>query len=83
MSQSIDSILNERRVFQPVGEFSGNAHIKSLEHYEQLYREAEQDPEKFWGEIAGELYWFRKWDKVLEWDAPWAKWFVGGQINIS
>ena len=83
MSQSIDSILNERRVFQPSPEFSQNAHIKSLEHYELLYREAEEDPEKFWGEIAGELHWFRKWDKVLEWDTPWAKWFVGGQINLS
>jgi acetyl-CoA synthetase len=83
MSQSIDSILNERRVFQPPPEFSQNAHIKSLEQYEQLYREAEQDPEKFWGEIAGQLHWFRKWDKVLEWESPWAKWFVGGQINLS
>jgi len=83
MSQSIDSILNERRVFQPPTEFSQKAHIKSLEQYEQLYREAEEDPEKFWGEIAGELHWFRKWDKVLEWEAPWAKWFVGGKINLS
>ncbi len=83
MSQSIDSILNERRVFQPSTEFSQNAHIQSLEQYEQLYREAEEDPEKFWGEIAGQLHWFRKWDRVLEWESPWAKWFVGGQINIS
>jgi acetyl-CoA synthetase len=83
MSQSIDSILNERRVFQPPPEFSQQAHIKSLEQYEQLYREAEENPEKFWGEIAGQLHWFRKWDKVLEWESPWAKWFVGGQINLS
>ena len=83
MSQSIDSILKETRVFQPPEEFSRQAHIKSLEQYEQLYREAEEDPEKFWGEIAGQLHWFRKWDQVLEWDAPWAKWFVGGQINLS
>jgi len=83
MSQSIDSILNERRVFQPPPGFSEAAHIKSLAQYEQLYREAEEDPEKFWGQIASELHWFRKWDKVLEWDLPWAKWFVGGQINLS
>ncbi len=83
MSQSIDSILKESRVFQPPPEFSQNAHIKSLEQYEQLYREAEEDPEKFWGEIAGQLHWFRKWDKVLDWQAPWAKWFAGGQINLS
>src|SRR5213596_2233246 len=83
MSQSIDSILNERRVFQPRPGFSQTAHIKSLAQYEQLYREAEEDPERFWGQIANELHWFRKWDKVLEWDLPWAKWFVGGQINLS
>ncbi len=83
MSQSIDSILKETRLFQPGAEFSQKAHIKTTEQYEALYREALENPDKFWGEIAGELHWFRKWDKVLEWDAPWAKWFVGGQINIS
>src|SRR6185503_3177142 len=83
MSQSIDSILKETRVFQPSPEFSQAAHIKSLEQYEHLYREAEEDPEKVWGEIAGQLHWFRKWDKVLEWEAPWAKWFAAGQINLS
>ncbi|HSE37181.1 MAG TPA: acetate--CoA ligase, partial [Blastocatellia bacterium] len=84
MSQSsIDSILNESRVFKPSDEFCRQAHIKSIEEYERIYTEAETNPEKFWGEIAGQLDWFRKWDKVLEWDAPWAKWFVGGQINLS
>jgi len=83
MSQSIDSLLKETRLFAPSAEFSQNAHINSLEQYEQLYREAESDPEKFWGRIASELHWFRKWDEVLEWNAPWAKWFVGGQINLS
>jgi len=83
MSQSIDSILKETRVFQPSPEFSQQAHIKSLEQYEQLYREAEENPEAFWGRIAEELHWFRKWDRVLEWNAPWAKWFVGGRINLS
>ncbi|HST22334.1 MAG TPA: acetate--CoA ligase [Blastocatellia bacterium] len=75
--------MKESRVFPPAEGFSQQAHIKSLEQYERIYREAEADPEKFWSRIAGELHWFRTWDKVLEWDAPWAKWFVGGQINIS
>jgi acetyl-CoA synthetase len=83
MSSSIDSILKEKRVFKPSEEFSRQAHINSIEDYERLSAEAEENPEKFWGEIAGELHWFRKWDRVLEWEAPWAKWFVGGQINIS
>jgi acetyl-CoA synthetase len=80
---SIESILKETRVFEPPKQFSEKAHIKSLEEYERLYKEAEENPEKFWGEIANELHWFRRWDTVLEWKAPWAKWFVGGQINIS
>jgi acetyl-CoA synthetase len=83
MSQSIDSILKESRIFQPSPEFSNQAHIKSLEQYEQLYLEAEENPEAFWGRIAEELHWFRKWDRVLEWNSPWAKWFEGGLINLS
>ena len=80
---NIDSILQETRVFPPPAEFSAQAHIKSLEEYERIYKEAKDNPEKFWGAIAEELHWFKKWDKVLEWNAPWAKWYVGGQINLS
>src|SRR5690349_11481099 len=80
---SIDSVLQESRSFPPPAEFSQQAHIKSLADYERLYAEAERDPEAFWGNIARELHWFKPWDKVLEWKAPWAKWFVGGQLNLS
>jgi acetyl-CoA synthetase len=79
----IDSVLNEVRLFSPPKEFSQAAHIKTIEEYERLYREAEADPEKFWAGIASDLHWFRPWDEVLQWEAPWAKWFVGGQINLS
>ena len=80
---NIDSILQETRVFPPSPEFSAQAHVKSAEEYERLYKEAKDNPEKFWGGVAEELHWFKKWDKVLEWNAPWAKWFVGGEINLS
>jgi acetyl-CoA synthetase len=80
---SIDSVLKEDRIFTPSDEFSSNAHIKSFEDYERISREAEADPEKFWGEIAAQLHWFKPWDRVLDWDEPWAKWFVGGEINLS
>jgi acetyl-CoA synthetase len=80
---NIDSILQETRVFPPSPEFSAHAHVKSVQEYERLYKEAKDNPEKFWGGIAEELHWFKKWDKVLEWNAPWAKWFVGGEINLS
>src|SRR2546425_7263130 len=80
---NIDSILQEQRKFECPAEFSQHAHIKSLAEYERLYKESIDDPEKFWGFIASELHWFKKWDKVLEWNCPWAKWFVGGQFNLS
>src|ERR1700689_3540367 len=82
-ASSIDSILQEQRSFPPPAEFSKRAHIQSLEEYETLYKESMEEPDKFWSRIAGELHWFKKWDKVLEWNLPWAKWFVGGQINLS
>jgi acetyl-CoA synthetase len=84
MSQAnIDSVLKETRVFEPPEQFHKQAHVKGLEDYERIYREAEADPEKFWAQVAGELHWFQPWERVLEWEAPWAKWFVGGKINIS
>ncbi|HLJ51415.1 MAG TPA: acetate--CoA ligase [Bryobacteraceae bacterium] len=83
MSHDIDSVLQEQRVFQTPEEFRSGAHIQSLDEYRRLYREADENPEKFWGEIASELHWFKPWDRVLEWNAPWAKWFDGGHINLS
>src|SRR3954463_2432222 len=82
-STNIDSILQEQRKFECPPEFAQQAHIKSLEEYERLYNESVNDPDKFWSRIASELHWFKKWDKVLEWNCPWAKWFVGGQLNLS
>ncbi len=81
--QGIDSVLQEQRRFAPSPAFSAQAHVKSMEEYEHLYREAAGNPEAFWGRIASELHWFKPWDKVLEWNAPWAKWFTGGESNIS
>jgi acetyl-CoA synthetase len=80
---NIDSTLDEQRRFECPAEFARKAHLKSLAEYEALYKESVAQPEKFWGRAAEELHWFKKWDKVLEWKSPWAKWFVGGQINLS
>lgn len=77
------SILKERRVFPPSEGFSQTAHIKSLDEYRSLYRRSLEDPEGFWSEQAEALVWSRRWDRVLEWKPPFAKWFVGGQLNIS
>ena len=81
---NIESILQEKRLFPPSAEFSQNAHIKSAEDYQRLYDKAKANPEAFWGELAEkELDWFQKWDTVLDWQPPFAKWFVNGKINIS
>jgi acetyl-CoA synthetase len=80
---AIESVLNETRVFPPPAEFAANAYVKSFEEYESLYKTASADPEAFWARQAEELHWFRKWDTVLEWNEPFARWFVGGKINVS
>ena len=80
---SIDSVLQEARQFEPPAEFRQQCYIKSQEDYERLYKEAAENPDRFWGNVAKELHWFKPWNKVLEWDVPWAKWFVGGETNIS
>lgn len=81
---TIESILQEQRLFNPPSEFSQKAQIKSLAEYQQLYDKAKADPEAFWAELAErELHWFSKWDKILDWQPPFAKWFINGKINIS
>jgi acetyl-coenzyme A synthetase (EC 6.2.1.1) len=81
---TIESILHENRQFLPPAAFSQQAHIRTLEEYEQLYERAAADPQKFWAELAQkELHWFEKWHTVLDWQPPFAKWFVGGKLNIS
>jgi acetyl-CoA synthetase len=79
----IESLLQETRRFEPPAEFAHRAHIKSRAEYDALCSRARADNEGFWAEIAGELHWFKKWDRVLEWNPPFAKWFIGGKTNIS
>jgi acetyl-CoA synthetase len=81
---TIESVLQEKRLFNPPADFSQSAHISSLDAYQSLYDKAKQDPTAFWAELAEkELHWFKKWDTVLDWQPPFAKWFEGGKINIS
>jgi acetyl-CoA synthetase len=75
----IDVLLQENRKFEPPDEFRASANVSS----QDAYREAAADPEAYWAKMAGELEWMRKWDKVLEWTPPHAKWFTGGKLNIS
>jgi acetyl-CoA synthetase len=82
--KNIESLLQEHRLFEPPAEFAARAHIKSRVAYDELCARARADREGFWAGIASELHWFKKWDRVLDWsDAPFAKWFVGGKLNVS
>ncbi|MBX7221042.1 MAG: acetate--CoA ligase [Blastocatellia bacterium] len=82
-SPTIESILNENRMFHPSAEFAAQAHVGSLEELERWRARGEADPEGFWAEMAQQLHWFKPWTKVLDWQPPHAKWFVGGTTNIS
>src|SRR3954466_5116872 len=83
MTENIESHLIEKRVFKPSKEFAKAARVKSLEQYRRMYRESIKSPAKFWAREADELVWQKRWKSVLQWKAPFAKWFVGGKLNIS
>jgi acetyl-CoA synthetase len=78
-SPAIENLFSEARTFPPPDEFKADALVKDM----SLHERAEQDLEGFWAEQAERLRWTKPWDQVLEWDLPFAKWFVGGQLNVS
>jgi acetyl-CoA synthetase len=77
--KNMSALLDERRTFPPSDEFKARASWNDPEIYER----AANDPEGFWAEQAKNLDWFQPWERVLEWNAPWAKWFVGGKLNVT
>jgi acetyl-CoA synthetase len=79
----VASVMQEDRLFPPPAEFSKRARIGSLAEYKKLYDEAAADPEAFWHERAQALPWMKPYSKVLHWEPPHAKWFVGGHTNAS
>ncbi len=81
--KTITSMLDEKRVFKPPQEFSKKAYVGSMNEYEALYKKSEDDLENFWAEQAEMIHWYKKWDSVLEWKPPFAKWFAGGKTNIA
>jgi len=78
-------ISEDKQIFEPPDAIKLRADIKSLEEYKKLYEKSIKDPEGFWGELADQLHWYKKWDKVLEGDfsKPEIKWFSGGKVNAS
>lgn len=84
--KTITSMMEETRKFPPSKEFSEKAHIKSLAEYQKLYKRSLEDPEGFWGELAENLDWYKKWEKVLDYsfkDKIFIKWFIGGKLNAT
>jgi acetyl-CoA synthetase len=81
----IESNLAETRVFSPSPEFSGKARIKSLDDYRRLYDRSITDVNGFWAEMADEVEWLKRWDKVVVEDFAAARheWFAGGKLNVS
>ena len=78
IGDSIENLSQENRLFPPSPEFAAQANVKP-----DLYAHADKDRLAFWEEQARELTWDKPWDRVLEWNSPYAKWFIGGKINAS
>ena len=77
-SESLENLSTENRTFPPSSAFAAQANAGA-----DLYAHADKDRLAFWDEQASALNWHKKWDKTLQWDSPFAQWFVGGQINAS
>ncbi len=88
VEENISVLLDEKRVFKPKEEFVNQTNVKQwmdkhgVNTLEDLHAKAE-NWEWFWGEISKDLVeWYKPYDKIVEWDAPWVKWFVGAKYNI-
>ena len=79
-SVTIEALMDETRVFEPSAEFVSQANVSSP----SIYEDAKRDRLGWWAEQADKLLWRKKWDQVLDWsNAPFAKWFVGAELNIT
>jgi acetyl-CoA synthetase len=78
MSEALSNLGSENRTFAPTEAFAYQANAK-----QEIYERADKDYLAFWEEQAGNLYWHKKWDQVLDWQSPFAKWFIGGKLNAS
>ena len=78
MSEALSNLGSENRTFAPTEAFASQANAKH-----EIYERADRDYLAFWEEQASTLYWHKKWDQVLDWQSPFAKWFIGGKLNAS
>jgi acetyl-CoA synthetase len=79
VTETLSNLSHENRSFPPSAEFAAQANAT-----EDAYDHADADREAFWAEQADRLSWEQRWDQVLDWsNAPFAKWYVGGQLNVA
>ena len=76
--ETLENLLTETRTFQPSYEFAANANAQPF-----IYAQANQDRVAFWENQAEELKWDKHWDQALDWQPPYAKWFIGGTLNAT
>jgi len=76
---ALEALSFEDRTFPPPPDFAARANVAD----QAVYQEAERDFEGFWAKRAEDFHWSKRWTKILEWDVPYAKWFVGGKLNVS
>ena len=77
MNEALSNLGSENRTFAPSPEFAAQANAKS-----DIYQEADRDYLAFWEKQANQLHWHRKWDQVLDWQSPFAKWFIGESSTL-
>ncbi len=81
---AIESVLKEKRLFEPDPAFARQANVPGQAAYRRLRKEAETNYQRYWARLAKEhVDWFTPWKKVLDWKPPFAKWFVGAKTNVS
>jgi acetyl-CoA synthetase len=78
-AEPIEALLREGRKFPPSRTFTKAAVVQNA----AVYKAAQRDPVGFWEKQARTLRWMKPWKKALEWKLPYAKWFVGGKLNVS
>ncbi|MCL5038812.1 MAG: acetate--CoA ligase [Firmicutes bacterium] len=77
--KALEALLEEDRLFYPPQDFALQANVRD----QGIYQGAQKDPEAFWAAQAESLDWYKRWDQVLEWKPPFAKWFVNGRLNVA
>src|SRR5664280_2431438 len=88
MSKDLDSLLKEKRIFEPSKTFVDETNIKKwmdehdISDYDELLEKAAENPEWFWDDLATELEWYKPYKKTFEWNPPHAEWFLDGKFNI-